>query len=269
MTTPSTSEDGDTSARVEHAASRQAGTERPALVERTMEVLRPLLNYARSEVRMHEAVGDLIPGTINPEEVVDAAVLEALQQADEAPAGRIYPWLRHLVRRVVQREVAAARRRRRERSLEQPIGTNRRDDEETSPPRRLIDVLPNPESPIPEDVVASAEVQQALAAVLQRLPASWREPFVLHAIDGVPLRRVAEFEGLTVAEARRRVERAREFLRSLLAEEYDQLAMPPTEMLFAHLARMDPSHAHAARIRGRLEGDVAARGQDEQRGHPR
>src|SRR5438105_1432277 len=102
--------------------------DRSAFVDRVVGLLRPLLNYARAELRAHEALGDLPPGAVAPEDIVDTALLAALRRADEAPDNRLYPWLRGFVRRAIAREVAAAHRRR-ARSLFDPIGIGRPEEE--------------------------------------------------------------------------------------------------------------------------------------------
>jgi hypothetical protein len=68
-------------------------------VERAEKYVRPLLNYARDEVRAYEAFGALHRGEVAPEEVVDEALSDALQHDLKRPQ-RIYPQLRKLVRRV-------------------------------------------------------------------------------------------------------------------------------------------------------------------------
>jgi RNA polymerase sigma-70 factor (ECF subfamily) len=118
----------------------------------------------------------------------------------------------------------------------------------------LIDVLPNPSSPIPEQVVESLEFQHALATILRQLPTAWREPFLLHVRDGLSLREVAQMEGLPMAEVRQRIARAREFLRARLAEEYaDTPLPPPTETIFELLERIEPTPEQLARTRARLD----------------
>jgi len=232
--------------------------DRKSLADQAIAHLNRLLNYARTELRAREALGDLPPGAVRPEDVVDAALLEALEQAARAPEDGLYPWLRRLVRRAIARAVADWRRRRRERSLFEPVGSGRPDEEGAGPPRRLVDVLPDPNAPIPEQVVASEEFQRALAALLYQMPASWRDPFLLYAYDNLPLAQVARLEGLPVAEVRRRIERARDFLRARLAEEYEDADVPaPSEALFAALERLDPLPELAARLRERLQAAAA------------
>ncbi|GIW10219.1 MAG: hypothetical protein KatS3mg061_1276 [Dehalococcoidia bacterium] len=229
---------------------------RRALAQDAVALYRPLLNFARSLLRTREALGQLPPGALRPEDVVDQALLEALGQAEPATAPR-YPWLRRFVRQVLDREVARRQEeRRRLRSLEQPLVTHQPEEGEGRP-LRLLDLLPDPTSPIPEEVVASAEFQRQLAAILCQLPEAWREPFLLHVRDGLSLKQVAALEGVPVREVRRRIELARQFLREWLAEEYrDTPVPPPTETLFTVLERIEPSAAACERLRDRLAAAI-------------
>lgn len=226
--------------------------EHSVFVDRTVDLLRPLLGYARDRIRTHEALGDLLPDRVPPEEVVGAALVEALRRVDDAPADRLYPWLRGFVRQAIAREVADWRRRRRERSLDEPVGTGWSDDSGIGVPLRLIDVLPDPTAPTPEELATAAEVQRAIAALLGQAPDIWREPLRLHAIDGLPIAAVARMEGVTTAEVRRRIERAREFLRARLAEEYEEGRAPAAETLLAAMPRTEPAPEALARLHERL-----------------
>jgi hypothetical protein len=120
--------------------------------------LRPLLRFARDEIRTQEALGRLPPGQVSPEEIVDAAFAEVLRQPD---AGQPYPRLRTLVRHAVERE---ARQYRRERSLFEPVGRRKPDDYTASgTPRRLADILPDPTSHA--DGEAAANIARASPGV--------------------------------------------------------------------------------------------------------
>lgn len=220
-------------------------------IDRIDRYLRPLLNFARDEIRAQVALGRLEPGQLSPEEVVDEALLEALRSSEQPPQGKVYPWLRSLVRRAVEREV---RQHPPHRSLFEPVGLSRRDESDAGLPRRLIDILPNPSSPIPGQVVESLEFQHALGAILRQLPTAWREPFLLDVRDGQSIREVAQLEGVSESEVRQRIDRAREFLRARLAEEYaDSPLPPPTETIFELLDRIEPTPEQLERTRARLE----------------
>ncbi len=115
------------------------------------------------------------------------------------------------------------------------------------------DVLPDPGAPIPAEVAESAEFQRALARILGRLPEAWREPFLLHACDGYSLREVADFEGASVADVSWRIDRAREFLRAALAEEYDEApGATPSEAIFGAIERAEPGPERRAHLVARL-----------------
>jgi RNA polymerase sigma factor (sigma-70 family) len=163
--------------------------------------------------------------------------------------------LRTLVRRAVQRE---GKPRPQERHLFEPVGSARFDESGTSTPRRLVDILPNPSSPVPDQVIQSLEFQHVLRTILRQLPSSWREPFLLHVRDGLSVREIAQLEGLPPAEVRLRIRRAREFLRAKLAEEYqDSPLPPPTETIFELLDRIEPTPEQLERTRERLQPTTA------------
>jgi RNA polymerase sigma factor (sigma-70 family) len=213
--------------------------------------LRSLMNFARDEIRAREALGRLEPGQLQPEDIVDEAIAHALDSHEQPTPGRAYPWLRNLVRRAVERYV---RSHPRHRSLFEPVGAARPDDDSSSSPRALVDIFPDPSSPVPEQLVESLEFQQALASILRQLPTSWREPFLLHVRDGLSLREVSQLEGVPPAEVRQRIERAREFLRARLADEYAESPLPaPTESLFELVEGIEPTAEHLARTRARLD----------------
>ena len=78
---------------------------------------------------------------------------------------------------------------------------------------------------LPENLVADAEVEdaaQALAECLQpmidALPARYREAVQLSEIDGLPLRLVAETEGISLSGAKSRVQRGRKKLKDMLID---------------------------------------------------
>jgi RNA polymerase sigma factor (sigma-70 family) len=243
--------DGDAALGLGARITAVSGPSRGAFAERIVAHLSELLRYARVELSAHEALGLLPSGDIRPEDVVDAALLDALERADEAPAEGLYPWLRGFVHRAIEREVAAARPRRRYRYLEAPVRPPRVEDEGS--PRRLVEVLPDPSSPVPDDVVRSLEFQRSLLELLGQLPESWREPFMLHVFDGLTIEQVARMEALSPAEVRRRIRNTREFLRARLGQEYrDEPVAPPSEVLLEHLHRPEATSEHVERIGRRL-----------------
>ncbi len=224
--------------------------------------LRPLLNYARRRIRYFEALGALPRGQVRAEEIVDAAFAEALAEirGKGTPVRPPYPWLRRLARRALEAAVRDARQRRQERSLEEELRSPTIADEAEGRPLRLIDVIPDPSAPLPAEVVEGHDFQLVLAGLLGDLPEAWREPLLLHVRDGYSLRDVARMEGITVAQARRRIDLAREYLRARVLEEYEEMpAAPDVEALFAALEHAEPAQDHHEHLVRRLSAAAQAR----------
>lgn len=75
------------------------------------------------------------------------------------------------------------------------------------------------EAPDPAEDAARAELRRAVAAALDRLPASQREAFVLKHVEGLSYEEIAERLGTSVGSLKMRVFRARDTLQELLEEE--------------------------------------------------
>ena len=217
--------------------------------------LRPLVNYARRRIRYYESTGELAPGFVHPIEVVDQALVEALRRYRELPPDSpLYPWLRRFVRRVLNNLVREARQRRREISLEQPIGGNYDSDYLMERPIRLMDVLPDPTAPIPEEIIERREFQSALASIIGHLPESWREPFLMHMVDGMSVEEIARIEGQKPEDIRYRIELARNYLKEMLTEEYEELeGSAPSEDIFSKVESMHLEDEQSRKIQQKLE----------------
>ena len=204
-----------------------------------------LLNYECRRLRYYEAIGDLQPNDLRPEDIVDQAYLEAGEQLRRGAAGEAgYRWLRSLADRVLDREV---RRIRAERA---------KADESREPEaivaRRLPELWPDPTAPISEEVAqANEELQRALERILGELPDELREPFVLVVADGYSREDVAVFEALTPDEVTCRVALTIRLLRDRLAREYEG-EPPPLEQTFRLVERMPPTPTATARARASL-----------------
>lgn len=77
--------------------------------------LKGLYRFVRHQLAYFESVGDLIPGELSPEEVVDEVLLSAYREFVKNPAQReMRAWLLQLARKQL---AAAVKRSRAERSL--------------------------------------------------------------------------------------------------------------------------------------------------------
>jgi RNA polymerase sigma-70 factor (ECF subfamily) len=231
-------------------------TAQRALAQRISEYFKPLLNYAQRRIRGYEALGKLRPGELEPQGAVSSAVVAALKQADAAPDGTLYPWLRKHLRHVLNRKVAESQQRRRKVSLEQTI-VEQADDDAAEPALRLVDVLPDPSAPLPGEIVLRAEFQRALEAMLEQLPDRWREPFLLHVRDGYTVRQIAELEDISAAEVSMRIDLARQSLRAHLTEDYEEYAAsPPSETIFLAVEQIDPADEELLRSQKQWEAMI-------------
>ena len=207
-----------------------------------LDYLALLLNYVARRLRYYEAIGDLQPDELAPEEIVDAIYLEAGEELRHGPPGEHgYRWMRALADRLLERE------RRRIRAARKRAGAP-----EVPLARRLPELLPDPTTPLPEAVADAAELQRALACIVGELPAHLREPLLLLVVDGYDVDDVAALERLSPGEVTWRVARARRLLRDRLAREYGDREAPPLEKMFRLVERLQPSATAAARARGQL-----------------
>ncbi len=216
----------------------------PRSAESLVEHLPLLLNYVGRRLRYYEAIGDVQPDALTPEEIVRAVYLEAGEHLHGPPRGeRGYRWLRALADRILEREI---RRVRAERARVEDVPAIHLG-------RRLPDVFPDPTALAPDNPAAEAEAQRALARVVGDLPAELREPFFLRVVDGYDREDVAAVEGISPEEADRRVARAALVLRDRVAREYAEREAPRLEELFRLVQRLEPSNATEAYARAQLE----------------
>jgi DNA-directed RNA polymerase specialized sigma24 family protein len=205
----------------------------------------PLVNYVCRRLRYYEAIGDLQPTDLQPEDIVDLIYLEAGEHLRHSPPGEPgYRWLRSLADRILAREVRRIRT--------EHAAADIRSAPETPPERRLPELIPDSRAPVPEEVAVGNELQRSLARLVGEFPDSLREPFLLMVVDGYGRKDIAAMEGLPPDEVTRRVAQAIRVLRDRLAEEYADQDAPPPEQLFRLVERLSPTAVAAARARQHL-----------------
>lgn len=211
-------------------ASRGGSARQPAPGESLERYLAPLHSYIARRVRVLEASATIQPGSLSVPSLVNQTVLAALEQWANRP-GELTPlrWLRRLAREIIDRAVARVQEEeQREISLATPVA--RRHRPQPGEPRRplhLADVLPNPEAPPPAQAIENRQIQDYFCCTLGQLPEAWREPLLLRVVDGYSVEEIARLEGESVAEVKRDLARAREWIRAKLAEEYGEA--PPRQ----------------------------------------
>jgi RNA polymerase sigma factor (sigma-70 family) len=192
-----------------------------------------LYHLVRHLLRYREATGDLRPGEMVPEELVDAVVVRAYREFVRQPPRRpLKRWLVGLAREEVARET----RRRKSWDARTPVHTE--DDVPETPPEeavsrlgeeildfyepeedlRVEDVVPDLDLVGPEEQAESDELRWSVDAALAGLPREWREIVLLHHVEGLSGAELARIAGKSIDEVEHVLELAREYLRQRLVE---------------------------------------------------
>jgi RNA polymerase sigma factor (sigma-70 family) len=195
--------------------------------------LRHVYHFVRHRLAELQALGDLRPGELSVEDVVDAVVIRAYQELAKNPDAtrlrhRLIEWARQQIAADVKR-VKAWRRR-------TPVHTE--DDVPETPPEEAVsrlgeeilefyepekdlkveDVLPDLSIPDPEREAEREELRWCMSAALAGLPEQWRRALELSLIDGRPRAELARELGTSEAEVERVLDRARDYLRQRVME---------------------------------------------------
>jgi DNA-directed RNA polymerase specialized sigma24 family protein len=191
--------------------------------------LNELIDFARHMVSYAEASGDLLPGELKPQDLVDSTLVEAHREFVKDPArGDPGRWLINVAGRQLDAAVIRSKlERRRTVPFEQSVP-------ETPPAEELAvlsdevydfykpeealtleEVFPDLSIPAPEEKIERERLQECVRAALKNMPARWlRELMLRHVISPAPSDE-AKPKGDSL-EADRMVEYAKEFLRHKL-----------------------------------------------------
>ena len=190
------------------------------LVERHLD---GLYRFVAREIRYRQALGDLEPGEVTPEEVVSETVLAALRGLARMPRHASFKgWLRHLALRIVRRWARRSRERRyyEHIHLEDALPSSQQLFAYYQPDAILTweDVLPDRSIPMPEETLVVRETWKELEAMVNRLPTDEREIFTLRAIEGLRFDEIAAMRQRRVQQVKALYRQAREALREQLAD---------------------------------------------------
>lgn len=190
------------------------------LREEPAELLERLESYVGYELGRRTAMGQLDPGDVQRDEVVDTAFALALNRLREGtPIRDLHTYLRSRAQEMIRREVRrVANERRRVVSLDQVISNN--EDSEDGEEIRLADVIPDTESRELDAAAIDAETMSYMINALSDLPELWRSIFLERTIQGRSARQIAEHEDMHIDEVRRIVVRSRDFLRDKMENEF-------------------------------------------------
>lgn len=182
------------------------------LKDEPQELVERLSSYVGFELSRRTAMGQLDPGDVLRDEVVDNAFASALTRLQEGvPIRDLHTYLRSRAQDMIRREIRRVGfERQRFLSLDQVIYN---DDADPGEQVTLADVIPDTESPDLETVSIDAEVLTYLIDSLSDLPDRWRSVFLERTIQGKSAQRIADDEAMNVDEVRRIVVLSRDFLR--------------------------------------------------------
>ncbi|HWN54240.1 MAG TPA: hypothetical protein VNP91_03950 [Methylomirabilota bacterium] len=190
-------------------------------------------HVVRHEIRYFEAVGDLLPGELAPEEVVDAILPRAYREFLEDPTGRkIKSRLIELAREHLRAQVQQLKSW----HARTPVHTEQ-DVPETPPQERVStlgdevldfyepdedlkmeDVIPDLDVATPEEETERRELQSCVDAAMAGMPRAWRHALRLRHVEGLTGSELATAMGRPEVETRRILAHAQEFLRQRVME---------------------------------------------------
>lgn len=191
-----------------------------------------LYRFVRHALAYVEAVGDLPPGELTPEDVADTVVLRAYREFAKDPSGRNIG--DRLIKIAQEYIVSEVKRRRAERRRTVP---KEKDIPETPPSEsvtmlgeeimyfyqpdedlKLEDVVSDLDVSTPEEEAERKEIWRCVNRSLAKMPQDWRRALMLSRVDGLADTELAQAIGRPEPEARRLVEQARDYLRRQLLE---------------------------------------------------
>ena len=178
--------------------------------------------FVEREIFMREASGDLEPGAITADEIVDEAAARALDEQSPKPdLLRIEPWLYRLAlqsiddlsARLAQNgshvNLEAPRRRRSELASDEPHFQFHQPDETMTTGSSIADHR----IPTPEEVAYTDEMITLVQFALEGAAREDREAFILHALEGFSTDEIAAITNHKPDQVQKSIGRAREKLR--------------------------------------------------------
>jgi RNA polymerase sigma factor (sigma-70 family) len=192
-----------------------------------------LQHFVRHQLAYAQTVGDLGPGELDTEDVVDAILLRAYREFVKAPpAGPFRRWLFGLAREQVAVEI------RRQKAWRERTPLRTEQDVPETPPEeavstlgdevldfyepdedlKLEDVIADMFVMTPEEEAETRELRWCVDAALAGMPQAWRQAVRLRYVDGRGVAEIAKTLGVPEGEARRLLEHASQYLRQRLVE---------------------------------------------------
>jgi RNA polymerase sigma factor (sigma-70 family) len=186
--------------------------------------LHRLIRFVERELRYREANGQLRPGVVAPEEVIDETIATALGDSVEKPERlALEPWLFRVAMRSLD-ELVIGNAEGAAVSLEQsmrPANVEASDEAELQfhqPDEALAeqDNIPDRGTATPEEIASSDEMIAMVEAALKGSRKEDREAFLLYAVEGFSPEEIAIIGDRSAGQVRASILAARERLRKAL-----------------------------------------------------
>lgn len=205
--------------------------------EKFLSLASPHLNrlneYVRHQLAYFESVGDLLPGDLSSEDVVDAVLLRAYGEFVNDSADReIRSWLIQLATEQLRAEIKRLKSERENTvHIEEDIPETPPAEEvvtlgeeilefyQPDEDLKLEDIFPEVDISTPEEWVgAKEELLRCINAALGGMPEEWRRALRLRHTEGLTYEELAEVFDKAEPEIERILEYARQHLRQSLTE---------------------------------------------------
>ena len=151
-----------------------------------------LKRFIQRELDFRERDGQIPPGKIAVDEVVDEAISDALtEQHDKPERMKLEPWRYKLAKQAMHR-----------------LGLENQGERYVA----QENVIPDPAGDTPEELAARRELISLVETTLRNAGRNEREAFILYTIEGFTLEEIADITNRSVEEVRASIRRAREYL---------------------------------------------------------
>lgn len=183
-----------------------------------------LKRFLQRELQYREGQGQLVPGQISVEEVVNEAIANALGDQNEKPERmKLEPWMHRLALEAIRYlateggddghiPLERSRGRQNVEASDEPVFQFHQPDERLSEEN----VIPDPAANNPEELAARRELISLVSNALRDAGRREREAFIFYTIEGFTLEEIADITSQSVEEARAAIGRAREHLQRAL-----------------------------------------------------
>ncbi len=179
-------------------------------------------NFAYREIRNRIYQGLLKPGELMVQDVLDEAVLKISEEVEpnfneKEVREKIY----RTIESIIKRKVKEIRFRRV--PLEKTVEVHDLDTElyEYYQPDDVVkieDVIPDPNSPEPEDWYEEEEIEETVDRVISLLPNRWRQALQLVEMEGFTPEEVSMIQGVPPEVVKQEVENAKQYIREKLQD---------------------------------------------------